>query len=71
MYLVNSSTVPHALTLRNPAVSAVAVVAASLTIEAGHAAVLTIDDLPAANYRVTCPIGGHADNGMVGTLTAR
>ena len=71
LYLVNSSNTAHALALRNPAVSLVAVVASSETIEAGHSAVLTIENLPAATYRMTCPIGAHADNGMVGSLTAR
>lgn len=68
-YLVNTSVEAHAITLRDPAVSVVAVVAASANVEAGRSAVFTIDNLPKAVYRVTCPIAGHAD--MKATVTAR
>ena len=71
LYLVNTSNIPHSIALRNPAVSQLAVVALSENVEAGHSAVFTIDDLPAAAYRLTCPIAPHAENGMVGTLTVR
>jgi len=68
LYLINSSADPHAMALRNPAVSLLAVVALSEIVEGGHAAVFTIDNLPLGTYRLTCPVGSHADNGMVGTL---
>ena len=70
LYLVNTATEAHAMALRNPAVSVLAVVALSKNVEAGHAAVFTIDDLPIGTYRLTCPIGNHASNGMVGTVIA-
>lgn len=71
LYLVNSSNIAHVLTLRNPAASLLAVVAASESVEAGRSAVLTMENLPAATYRMNCPIGPHSDLGMVGTLTVR
>ena len=71
LYLINSSVDPHAMALRNPAVSLLAVVALSEIVEGGHAAVFTIDNLPLGTYRLTCPVGNHADNGMVGTLIVR
>jgi plastocyanin len=71
LYLMNSSNLPHAIALRNPAVSVLAVVALSETIEGGQAAVFTIENLPVGNYRMTCPVGHHADNGMVGTLVVK
>jgi plastocyanin len=69
LYLVNSSTQIHAMALRNPAVSILNVVALSAEIQAGRSAVFTIDNLRAGVYRGTCPIAGHADNGMTGTAT--
>jgi uncharacterized cupredoxin-like copper-binding protein len=68
-YLVNTSKEAHAMTLRNPAVSILAVVALSADIQAGHSAVFTIENLPAAVYRVSCPIAGHGD--MTATMTVR
>ena len=71
IYLVNPSTEVHSMALRNPAVSILNVVALSAEVQAGHSAVFTIDNLPAAVYRVTCPIANHADNGMTATATVR
>jgi uncharacterized cupredoxin-like copper-binding protein len=69
LYLVNPSNEVHSMQLRNPAVSVLAVVASSADVEAGHSAIFTIENLPAGMYRVTCPITGHASQGMVGTAT--
>ena len=66
-YLVNISKEAHSMALRNPAVSILNVVALSANVEAGRSAIFTIDNLPAAVYRVNCPIGGHAD--MTATVT--
>ena len=69
LYLVNPSNEVHSMQLRNPAVSVLAVVASSADVEAGHSAVFTIENLPAGTYRVTCPITGHANQGMVANAT--
>jgi uncharacterized cupredoxin-like copper-binding protein len=69
IYLVNPSTEIHSMALRNPAVSILKVIALSAEVPPGHSAVFTIENLPAAVYRVTCPITNHADNGMTGTAT--
>ena len=68
-YLVNTSKEAHLMALRNPAVSILNVVALSANVEAGKSAIFTIDNLPAAVYRVNCPIGGHGD--MTATVTVR
>ena len=68
-YLVNISKEAHSMALRNPAVSILNVVALSANVEAGKAAIFTIDNLPIAVYRVNCPIGGHGD--MTATVTVR
>jgi len=70
-YLVNPSNEIHSMALRNPAVSILAVVASSANVEAGRSAVFTIDNLPVGVYHVTCLIGNHAREGMVGTATVR
>ena len=69
LYLVNPSAEVHSMVLRNPAVSILNVVASSAEVPAGHSAVFTIDNLPAAVYRVACPITNHAANGMTATAT--
>ena len=71
LYLVNTSNEIHAMALRNPAVSVLAVVALSANVAAGHSAVFTIENLPAGIYHVTCPITNHTDLGMVATVTVR
>jgi len=70
-YLVNTSKDVHSMILRNPAVSILAVVAASTNIEGGHSAVFTIDKLPAAIYRVSCGVAGAGHGDMSATVTAR
>ena len=69
IYLVNPSTEVHSMALRNPAVSVLNVVASSAEVPAGHSAVFTIDNLPAAVYSVYCPITFHAASGMTATAT--
>ena len=68
-YLVNTSKEAHSMILRNPAVSILAVVAASTNIEGGHSAVFTIDRLPAAVYKVSCGVAGPGHGDMTGTVT--
>jgi plastocyanin len=70
-YLVNTSKEAHSMILRNPAVSILAVVAASANVEGGHSAVFTIDKLPAAVYRVSCAVQGAGHGDMTGTVTVR
>ena len=70
-YLVNTSKDAHSMILRNPAVSILAVVAASTNIEGGHSAIFTIDKLPAAVYRVSCGVAGPGHGDMNGTVTVR
>jgi uncharacterized cupredoxin-like copper-binding protein len=70
-YLVNTSNDVHSMILRNPAVSILAVVAASTNVEGGHSAVFTIEGLPAAVYRVSCGVAGPGHGDMTGTVTVR
>lgn len=74
IYLLNTSNEVHSMSLRDEAGPLLSVAAQSTPVLAGHAAVFTIDDLPAGTYRVKEPIAGlHPSNnsGMVGVLTSR
>lgn len=59
--LVNDGESPHALEIEG-------VDAASATIEPGETATLDVE-LEDGTYEIFCPVDGHRDLGMVGTLT--
>lgn len=63
--LRNDSPVPHNVAVRGGSVAT----EPSLTISGGETADLTVD-LPAGEYEFYCEVPGHAEAGMVGTLTA-
>jgi len=71
LYLVNPSTLAHNLSLREPGVALLNVVAVTRNIPPGMAAVLTIDSLRAGVYRATCAVEGHAAEGMVADITVK
>ena len=61
--LTNDGQAPHALEIEGEGVEE-----ASDTIDAGGSTTLTVD-LEEGTYEIYCPVGDHADRGMVGTLT--
>jgi len=61
--LVNDGDAPHAISLEGNGVEAT-----SDTIDAGATTTLTLD-LEDGVYDVWCPVDGHREFGMVGTLT--
>jgi plastocyanin len=73
-YLVNSANQPHAISLRDEDGPAAAVSAESEPVAPGHAAVFTIEDLPAGSYRMKEPLGnlhGNANRDMLGRVISR
>ena len=74
LYLVNSANERHAISLRDEAGPLAAVSAESEPVPPGHAAVFTIEDLPAGSYRMKEPLGnlhGNANRDMLGHVTSR
>lgn len=63
--LRNDSPVPHNVAVRGGSVDT----EPTETISGGETADLTVD-LPAGEYEFYCEVPGHAEAGMVGTLTA-
>ena len=61
--LVNDGDAPHAVSLAGNGVEA-----SSATIDVGETTTLTVE-LEDGTYEIWCPIDGHRDFGMVGTLT--
>jgi plastocyanin len=61
--LVNDGDAPHAITVAGNGVDA-----SSDTIDAGDSTTLTVE-LEDGVYEIWCPIEGHRDLGMAGTLT--
>jgi plastocyanin len=61
--LTNDGQAPHALEIEGGGVEE-----KSDTVDAGASTTLTVD-LEDGNYEIYCPVGDHADRGMVGTLT--
>ena len=61
--LTNDGEAPHALEIEGGGVEE-----ASDTIDPGAATTLTVE-LEQGTYEIYCPVGDHADRGMVGTLT--
>jgi nitrite reductase (NO-forming) len=59
--LTNSGALPHAFQFEDGSVS-------SSELPGGGAETLTLN-LPPGEYRFICPVPGHADAGMVGTIT--
>ena len=63
--VANEGEAPHALAIEGPGVEEV-----SATVEGGETAEVTVEITEAGEYRIFCPVGGHADQGMTGTLVA-
>lgn len=61
--LTNDGQAPHALEIEGGGVEE-----KSDTIDAGASTRLTVE-LEEGTYEIYCPVGDHADRGMVGTLT--
>jgi uncharacterized cupredoxin-like copper-binding protein len=66
LFLVNDGSVAHDLVVAD---SGGAVKAKSSLVQPGNSATLTLNDLPAGDYRLSCDVPGHKEAGMVGTLT--
>ncbi len=60
--LTNDGSAPHALEVEGNGVEE-----ASETINGGESTSLTVD-LDEGTYEIYCPVGDHAERGMVGTL---
>jgi len=67
-FLTNPSFGTHTLAI-GPALRDRLVVSAQ--VPSGQAAIFTVHGLRAGEYVIWCTIDGHADEGMVGTLTVR
>ena len=63
--VANEGKAPHALAIEGPGVDD-----KSATIEGGETAELTVEITEAGEYRIVCPVDGHADQGMKATLVA-
>jgi uncharacterized cupredoxin-like copper-binding protein len=64
--VANTGKAEHALEIEGPGVEE-----KTGTIAAGDEAELTVEITEAGEYEVYCPVGGHRDMGMEGTLTAK
>ena len=65
LVVTNDGEAPHALAIEGPGVDE-----ETATIEAGQTAELTVEITEAGEYEIVCPVNGHAEQGMVGTLVA-
>jgi uncharacterized cupredoxin-like copper-binding protein len=63
--VANSGKTDHALEIDGPGVEE-----ETKTIGPGDEAQLTVEITEAGEYKIYCPVGGHRDLGMEGTLTA-
>ena len=66
--VANEGKAPHALAIDGPGVDG-----KSATVQGGESGELTVEIPEAGEYRIVCPVEGHAGQGMTGTLvvTAR
>jgi uncharacterized cupredoxin-like copper-binding protein len=64
--VANSGKAEHALEIEGPGVEE-----DTGTIAPGSEAELTVEIAEAGEYEIYCPVGGHRDMGMEGTLTAK
>lgn len=63
--VANEGEAPHALAIEGPGVDE-----ETATVEAGETAELTVEIAEAGEYRIVCPVDGHEEQGMTGTLVA-
>lgn len=63
--VANEGEAPHALAIEGPGVDEV-----SATVGGGETAEVTVQITEPGEYRIFCPVGGHAEQGMTGTLVA-
>jgi VCBS repeat-containing protein len=59
----NDGQAPHALAIEGPGVDE-----ETATIEGGETAEVTVEITEAGEYRILCPVGDHAEQGMEGTV---
>ena len=59
----NAGEAPHALAIEGPGVDE-----ESATIEGGETAELTVEITEPGEYELICPVDGHREQGMEGTL---
>ena len=64
--VANSGKANHALEIEGPGVEE-----ATQTIEPGGNAELTVEITEAGEYEIYCPVEGHRDMGMEGTVSAK
>ena len=67
--ITNAGQYPHVFTIAGK-VGGRPIMISSAILKAGEKVTLTIS-LPTGKYQVYCPIPGHADQGMKGTLTVQ
>ena len=67
--VVNVGKYPHVFTIQGTVGDQPFMISSAL-LKAGEKTTLTVS-LPAGTYEVYCPIPGHADKGMKGTLTVQ
>ncbi len=61
--VVNKGRIPHVLAIEGPGVQV-----ASRLIDAGNEDKITVKLEQPGEYRLLCPLKGHAERGMVGTM---
>jgi uncharacterized cupredoxin-like copper-binding protein len=66
LVVANGGQADHALEIDGPGVEE-----ETKTIGPGGEARLTVEITEAGEYEIYCPVGGHRDMGMEGTLTAK
>ncbi len=64
--VANEGKAPHALALEGPGVDD-----ETATVQGGETAELTVEIAEAGEYRIVCPVDGHADQGMTGMLVVK
>ena len=64
--VANEGKAPHALAIDGPSVDG-----KSATVQGGDTAELTVELSEAGEYRIVCPVEGHAGQGMTGTLVVK
>ncbi|WP_407542174.1 plastocyanin/azurin family copper-binding protein (plasmid) [Deinococcus radiomollis] len=67
--IVNEGKYPHVFTLEGK-IGDQSIAVSSILLKANEKTSLTLS-LPAGTYTVYCPLPGHADKGMKGTLTVQ
>ena len=64
--VANEGKAPHALAIEGQGVEG-----ESATAQGGETAELTVEIPEAGEYRIVCPVDGHAEQGMTGTVVVK